>query len=351
MNKAALRLAIARIPDADTTALYFERAAIAAGHEVSIINSPDDVPAPGSCDLFIVVDPWLYGTRDLPRLDCPSALILIDVHFALPVRAQFAKFFDHVFVAQRDYVRCISHGHDSVQWLPLAGDVGVHFVPNLPRDLDLGFVGKIGEPGTDRHLVLSRVLSHYNTNALDRRYTPWEMGELYSRAKIVFNKSIGGDVNMRVFEALASGALLVTDRIGNGLDELFTEGLHYVGYDSVDEAIIQIDHYLSNGDARLRIAHAGQALLRNKHTYDARLERILAVVQSSSDARFAPVRRASPGQVRLWQAQWARLRGTSAWEAAALIAEGLSPVGYPDLAVGLARNALHAVRAFSNRRS
>ena len=49
---------------------------------------------------------------------------------------------------------------------------------------------------------------------------------------------------------IAAGALLVTDRIGNGLDELLTEGEHYVGYDTAEEAVTQIERYLADEDAR-----------------------------------------------------------------------------------------------------
>lgn len=336
-NRNTLRVAIARVTQSHNTALYFERAAQAAGHDVTVINMPDVVPDPGACDLFLVIDPWFHGTQDLPRMDCPTAIVMIDVHRDLVTRAQFAQFFDHVFVAQRDYVNRIGGGHDSVHWLPLGGDLGVHFVPDLPRDIDVGFVGKMGTPGTDRHAVMSCVLGRFATNETDRHYTPLEMGQVYSRSKIVFNKSIGGDVNMRVFEALAAGALLVTDRIGNGLDELLTEGEHYVGYDTADEAIVQIDRYLADDDARERIAQAGQAKMREKHSYDARLTRILEVVQAAGDSKPAPARQDTPAQLRRRLARWARRRGTGLAAAARLVAEGVSPAAYGDLAIGLAR--------------
>ncbi len=37
------------------------------------------------------------------------------------------------------------------------------------------------------------------------------MARTYSAARTVFNRSIKNDINMRVFEALASGSLLVTN--------------------------------------------------------------------------------------------------------------------------------------------
>jgi hypothetical protein len=167
------------------------------------------------------------------------------------------------------------------------------------------------------------------------------MGQVYSSSKIVFNKSIGGDVNMRVFEALAAGALLITDRIGNGLDHLLTEGVHYVGYDTVEEAVEQIDRYLADEPARARIADAGQALLQTRHTYDVRLERILQTVQVAGADRPAPARHVDMRQRRVWLARWARLHGTGIGAAAGLLLQGLPPRAMVDLAVGIARQMKH----------
>jgi len=350
MTRTSLRIAIARITQSHTTAIYFERAAQAAGYDVTVIHTPDVVPAPGSCDLFLVVDPWFHGLRYLPRMDCPTAAVLIDVHRDTATRAQFAQFFDHVFVVQRDFVDRISDGHDSVHWLPLAGDPKLHFIPDQLRDLEVGFVGKLGAPGSPRHAVLSQVLVRYKTNDFKSPQT-LAMGPVYSRSRIVINKSIDVDVNMRVFEALAAGALLVTDRIGNGLEDLLTEGVHYVGYDTAEEAIAQIDRYLTDEDARARIAQAGQALMREKHSYDARLGRILEVVRAAGDARPAPARWDSPAQLRRRRARWARRRGTSLAAAVGLMADGLSPAAYGDLAIGLARRLRQRWHTFRHRAS
>ena len=52
------------------------------------------------------------------------------------------------------------------------------------------------------------------------------MARIYSASRIVFNRSIKDDVNMRVFEALASGSLLLTnDLAANGQAELFRDGV------------------------------------------------------------------------------------------------------------------------------
>ena len=53
-----------------------------------------------------------------------------------------------------------------------------------------------------------------------------EMAKVYSAARAVFNRSITNDVNMRVFEVLASGSLLVTNDLSDhGLAGLFRDGV------------------------------------------------------------------------------------------------------------------------------
>src|SRR6516225_9520593 len=93
------------------------------------------------------------------------------------------------------------------------------------------------------------------------------MSDLYGQAKIVLNASLGGDVNMRVFEATVAGALLVTDRVSNGLDQILTENDQYVGYDSAAKAIAMIRRYLEDDDTRVRIAASAQRHVLAHHTY------------------------------------------------------------------------------------
>ena len=57
------------------------------------------------------------------------------------------------------------------------------------------------------------------------------MARVYSASRVVFNRSIRNDVNMRVFEALACGSLLVTNDLAeNGQDELFQDRVHLATY-------------------------------------------------------------------------------------------------------------------------
>ncbi len=72
-----------------------------------------------------------------------------------------------------------------------------------------------------------------------------EMARTYSAARIVFNRSIRNDVNMRVFEAVACGSLLLTNDLGdNGQAELFRDGVHLATYREAEDLLDKLAFYL-----------------------------------------------------------------------------------------------------------
>ncbi|MFN3551283.1 MAG: glycosyltransferase [Endomicrobiia bacterium] len=100
------------------------------------------------------------------------------------------------------------------------------------------------------------------------------MAKVYSQAKIVFNKSAGGEINMRVFETLSCGSLLLTDRLKPevGLEELFQDRKHLVLYDDENDLLEKIDYYLRNESDREEIAYNGYKEVLSKHTYEHRVK-------------------------------------------------------------------------------
>ena len=312
---SAQRIAIVGLWDGMSTVRYFDAVLGTAATRLDRVEAVTQ----SDHDLYIVVDPRLDTPGALREVRGTTVAILIDVHQQLTWRLAYSRYFDHVFIAQADYVDAFKAiGHPSVHALPLACDPAIHFKDGLIRDIDVGFVGKFGVPGSDRQQVLQQVLSRFRTNDVNRSYSPSEMGEIYSRSKIVFNKSINRDLNMRFFEGLASGALLVTDRIGNGLSEVAEEGVHYVGYDTADEAIEKMRYYLAHENERIEIAARGQQLAFERHTYAARLATILDVVAGLPQA-MAPARSAPRVQEAQWRSECLRIQGGSPLEIAALL--------------------------------
>src|SRR5919204_6215704 len=208
-------------------------------------------------------------------------------------------FFDYAFTAQRDFVDVLHRaGSPQVQWLPLACDPEIHCRYDVPKRFDVGFVGATGDPYARRTALLARLECRYTINDYSRPYTPPEMARLYSESHLVFNCSLRGEVNMRVFEGPATGTLLLTDRIGNGLTELVAEREHVVMYD--DETLIGVvDEVLRDGAARERIARQGYEHVRAHHTYDHRVSSLLDAIFASRAGPLlcAPLRHHSSADV------------------------------------------------------
>jgi spore maturation protein CgeB len=85
------------------------------------------------------------------------------------------------------------------------------------------------------------------------------------------------DLNMRFFEALSIGRLLLSDKV-DGQDELATDGEHYVSFSDWEDLDRKIEYYLKNETEREKIARAGADYVRIKHTYKDRLQMILEVM-------------------------------------------------------------------------
>ena len=69
--------------------------------------------------------------------------------------------------------------------------------------------------------MLSSIRERFPKNKICQCW-PAEMAKVYARAKIVFNACVNRDLNMRVFKAMASGALLITDE-ADWLEDLFED--------------------------------------------------------------------------------------------------------------------------------
>jgi hypothetical protein len=108
--------------------------------------------------------------------------------------------------------------------------------------------------------------------------------ELYSAlasAKIVLNGAIdmaGQDRgNMRCFEAMGCGGLLLSDE-GN-YPKGMVEGTNLLTYSSPDEAVKLIRKLLKNDDQRTKIARAGHEMIVNEYSKASQWERFVSLIQ------------------------------------------------------------------------
>ena len=227
-------------------------------------------------DLYIAIDDGM--NYSIPPDLHPSVYWAIDTHLDFERELQRALAFDFVFAAQRDGAnRFRQHGISSAHWLPLACDPEIHGKQEVAKQYDICFVGN-NFPGP-REDLLRLIQGRFPNSFVGRRFFA-EMAQTYSQSRLVFNRSLRNDVNMRVFEALASGSLLVTNDLReNGQDELFRDGLHLATYRDADELIDKVNFYLHNPELGERVAETGRQAVLAKHTYQHRMQLILDMAE------------------------------------------------------------------------
>ena len=230
-------------------------------------------------DLHFAVDDdgeWTYP-EDWKR---ERAVWLIDTHTNLERRYKRCHSFDQVYCAQirgvdemkgRDYV-----GED-VAWLPLACNPDMHYrVNGIKKEVDWAFVGHAPRDRwlpTDRADLLDILKAEWPNHFCGNAYMD-DMMVVFSSAHVCFNRSIIDDINMRVFEVMASGTALLTNHL-MGQEVLFEPNAHYVGYYDADDMRHKIKWLLENPMIAKRIGDKGRQYALAHHTYEHRMRQVL----------------------------------------------------------------------------
>ncbi len=261
----------------DTIGCYFESAARDLGVEFDHFWT-NDGNIPAGYALYLRIDHGDYK-YDIPADLKPLAFYAVDTHLIKPYRKikEQVVHYDHIFCAQKNAVGKIKNdtGMDAV-WIPIACDPAKHRNLELKKRFDLAFVGTEGKKNL-RGQLLKELAVRYPNSFLGQADSSL-MANIYGSAKIGFNYSINNDINMRMFEILSCGILLVTNSIKeNGFEELFSDGENVIVYHNSDELFKKIDYYLVHYEERERIAQAGQALAVSRHTYKDRLKKMLEI--------------------------------------------------------------------------
>lgn len=211
-----------------------------------------------------------------------------------------------------DYLFTADGGHDD-QWKqaginhywspPAVLSDEAKRVGNVRRDYacDVGFVGNLRNYGHPEWGPYRKQLYRFLAITYKGRFRLWEGGirgqdlaDLYASVKVLIGDSClaGGVTNYwsdRIPETLGRGGFLIHPRVDGLMKGVlntgtgqFVEGAHLIGYDlgDFDNLASNINYYLldENQDQRAFIAQVGRAHVMAAHTYEHRLERVLATV-------------------------------------------------------------------------
>lgn len=212
----------------------------------------------------------------LEETDIPALFYSVDCHHHIDYHKYLPFVFDHVLAAMKDYLPAFEAVGGSVEWMPLWASR--HMEASLDKQYGAVFVGNM-----DKQLNPERV--HFFEELGKRVPMLCTMGEywkIFPYSEIVVNQTVKGDLNFRVFEAMMSGAMLLTERSPNGLEELFKVGEHLVVYNKndVQEAAELINHYLANQELCRKIGLAGREEILKRHCPEHRAEAIVNILKT-----------------------------------------------------------------------
>jgi len=252
-----------------------------AAEELDLAAVLDRLPPADRPDLVLVVE--RLGPRRLPlnleNSKVPRAFYALDPHLNLYLHRKYASAFDLIFTTQQTSVSAFQTRGQTVHWLPWAVNLGVIFDHALPRTFEIAFVGRVdAQLRCKRHLILEALKSRFAVRVWgdrpDNQVNQQEMGRIYSQSRLVVNESIQGEVNLRMFEALAAGALLLTEDVGPNILGLFTPGKHLITYGSHD-LVEKAAYFLDHEEERQAIAQQGRELVYARHHTLARARQFL----------------------------------------------------------------------------
>jgi glycosyltransferase involved in cell wall biosynthesis len=214
---------------------------------------------------------WRNQPRNLASFRGPKALLVADTHhLSSPLIGMFkyaaTEPYDRiVFLYDRHHLGFFeSAGFRNLYWFPGLtlpyDDSSVLEARARIREPRIAFVGQVGDNHPHRARLLA-ALKDCGVPLDQRRVSQRDALGLYGSSLIGFNASLNGDLNLRVFEILASGAALLTDRLApeSGLLHLFDHGRELLTYGSAAELAERAAHALAHPTETAAIGAAGAA--------------------------------------------------------------------------------------------
>jgi len=183
-----------------------------------------------------------------------------------------------VFVAQPDKVQWMLDIPSyrvlkkNVHFLVSAFDPGFHKLVRTEKKYDWCFIGNLHED----KLRYINALKEAFPNCFVGKAFGEDMARIYAESKVIFNISYHGDVNMRMFEAMAMGGMLLTNANYN-IKKVFDSEV--AQYEEFPVACVErMKYYLENDGVREKIANDNLDEVLYNHTYKDRMRELLEVM-------------------------------------------------------------------------
>jgi hypothetical protein len=243
-----------------------------------------------------------YLPEGIEHANIPTACLHIDTYSATKSRVRMSLLFDISFVCHPGYPEYFeAEGHPESRLLPHAVRASLYDKPLPEKTLDVAMVGRMHGSHYSYRRSCAQSIQELDvaTNDFGKYYEYEEMVEVYRRAEIGLNVSRDNhlqDANLRCFEVMGGGALLMTPLPTELSDLGMSEGEHFIGYESEEDLTEKVQYYLANDKERREIAAGGREVTLNRFTYDQWAKQILHRIKEGIPPQ-APAREMSKGEV------------------------------------------------------
>ncbi|MTV50387.1 glycosyltransferase [Heliobacillus mobilis] len=238
-------------------------------------------------ELIFVWSPEFYANPiGLFEQNAPVIALVSDWNLGYSTLVKTLHLYDYVFMDKEGTRHFRSLGFDHVSYSPLYSfEPQVHFDNGKDeRDIDVSLVGNINhEVQYDRSFWL-KALCDLRKEGIDVRILSGLFGEEYNdilnRSKIVFNRSIRSEMNLRCYEAPRAGALLMVEEENSEVDEHLEPFQEYVPYRR-DNFVGLIKRYLTDETKRKAMALRAQIKITARDSYTCHFKRITDILEQS----------------------------------------------------------------------
>jgi len=216
----------------------------------------------------------ISGLEEVPY---PTIFYAVDTHHHTELHTYLSQLFDYTLVAHKDYIaQFTERGFEAPEWMPLWASVDVQ--PSETKEYGAVFVGTLNRELNPERVDFFEALQ----KKAEITVTTGAFWEIFPKSEIVVNQTVKADLNFRVFEAMICGIALLTERIGNGLLDLFRENEELVLYErnNVDDCAQKIAWLLSDKALTKRLAEAGRAAILRSHMIKHRAQRFLELINT-----------------------------------------------------------------------
>lgn len=236
----------------------------------------------GNIQLFEVLD--IKGEiKNYPHLRCPEpvydvincdnlASFLangISVHNCIKSSYTVpASYSDVVFCMQSNYMV----GDDV--WLPYAVDNHWFYPEELEMKYDACIIGLQYQQRTD---LVNRLRSKGKKVFYENGVVFNEYRTTYNSSKVALSWSSLQDTPVRVYEMMGMKRPLVANRTPD-LMRLFKDGVHFLGFDNLDEAEQQVNYLLEHPEYADEMANTAYNEVMAKHTWKHRIDEMLELI-------------------------------------------------------------------------